>query len=163
MTPRLRVYTSPDPLGVQLGGALKNIIAIAAGINDGLGYGSNAKSALITRGIVEITRFGVSLGAQPGTFNGLSGIGDLITTCVSGQSRNRSVGERLGRGESLDEILEDMVMVAEGVPTTRSVCEYAQAGGIEMPITEMVNGVLFESISPEKAVNGLMTRDRRGE
>jgi len=163
MSPQLRVYTSDDPLGVQLGGAVKNIIAIAAGINDGLGYGTNAKSALITRGIVEITRFGASLGASPETFNGLSGIGDLITTCVSGHSRNRHVGEELGRGRKADDILREMVMVAEGVPTTRSVHEYARKNGIEMPITATVYGVLFEGLSPGEAVCGLMTRDRKSE
>lgn len=163
MSPQFRVYTSDDPLGVQLGGAIKNIIAIAAGINDGLGYGTNAKSALITRGIVEIIRFGVSLGANTDTFNGLSGIGDLITTCISGHSRNRHVGEELGRGRKADDILREMVMVAEGVPTTRSVHEYARKNGIEMPITANVYGVLFEGVSPREAVRGLMTRDRKSE
>ena len=163
ITESFRVYTSDDPLGVQLGGAVKNIIAIAAGINDGLGYGSNAKSALITRGIVEIIRLGTSLGANAETFNGLSGIGDLITTCVSGHSRNRHLGEELGKGRNADDILREMVMVAEGVPTTRSVYEYARRNSIDMPITSKVYSVLFEWMSPEEAVRGLMTRDRKGE
>jgi len=163
MTPVFRVYTSDDPLGVQLGGALKNIIAIAAGICDGLGFGTNAKSALMTRGIVEMIRFGTVLGAMPETFNGLSGIGDLITTCISPHSRNRRVGEELASGRALVDILADMVMVAEGVPTTRAVREYSRAHGVDMPITEQVYGVLFEGKDPRKAVPGLMMRDRKAE
>ncbi len=163
MTPAFRVYTSDDPLGVQLGGALKNVIAVAAGINDGLGYGTNAKSALITRGIVEMQRFGTVLGARPETFNGLSGIGDLITTCVSAWSRNRHLGEELGKGRRTDDILGEMVMVAEGVPTARSVCEFGRKHGIDMPITEKVYGVLFEGLAPEEAVMDLMMRDRKPE
>ncbi len=163
MTPRFRVYTSDDPLGVQLGGALKNIIAIAAGINDGLGFGTNAKSALITRGIVEMQRFGAHLGARPETFNGLSGIGDLITTCVSAYSRNRRLGEELAKGKSLGLILKEMVMVAEGAPTARSVYEFCRKHGIEAPITEKVYGVLFQGLSPEGAVTELMGRDRKPE
>ncbi len=163
MTPWFRVYTSDDPNGVQLGGALKNIIAIAAGINDGLGYGSNAKSALVTRGIVEMKRLGVSLGANPDTFNGLSGVGDLMTTCFSAYSRNRHVGEEIGKGRSLGEILDEMVMVAEGVPTTRSVYEYLREQSFDMPITEKVYGVLFGEIEPGKAVKELMARERKLE
>ena len=163
MTPRFRVYTSDDPRGVQLGGALKNIIAIAAGICDGLGFGANAKSALVTRGIVEIKRFGTSIGARAETFNGLSGIGDLITTCFSPHSRNRRVGEELARGRRLEEILEDMVMVAEGVPTTKAVHAYALERSIDLPITSVVHGVLFEDLSPERAVTELMLRDRKPE
>lgn len=163
MTPRFRVYSSDDPLGVQLGGALKNIIAIAAGMNDGLGFGSNAKSALITRGIVEMVRFGVSLGARSETFNGLSGIGDLITTCFSAYSRNRYLGEEIGKGRSLRDILDEMVMVAEGVPTTRTVYEFSLQQHIEMPITGNVYGVLFEGIPAEKAVHGLMQREKKSE
>ncbi len=163
MTPKFRVYTSDDPLGVQLGGALKNIIAIAAGICDGLGFGTNAKSALMIRGIVEMTRFGALSGAKPETFNGLSGIGDLITTCMSPYSRNRRVGEELVKGKSLEEILNGMVMVAEGVPTARAVYEYSRKNNLDMPITEQVYGVLFEGISPEKSVSELMRRDRKPE
>ena len=163
MTSRFRVYTSDDPKGVQLGGALKNIIAIAAGMNDGLGFGSNAKSALVTRGIVEMKRFGVSLGAKPETFNGLSGIGDLITTCFSPHSRNRHLGEEIGKGQSLEDVLDEMVMVAEGVPTTRTVYEFSRKQTIDMPITEKVYGVLFDGMPPEDAVHGLMLRDKKSE
>lgn len=163
MTPAFRVYTSDDPRGVQLGGALKNIIAIAAGISDGLGYGTNAKAALMTRGIVEMTRFGELRGARTETFNGLSGIGDLMTTCMSTHSRNRRVGEALVRGKSLDEILAEMVMVAEGVPTTRAVQEFAASHGIDMPITTQVYSVLFDGNPPEHAVRELMLRDRKSE
>ena len=163
MTPVFRVYTSDDPLGVQLGGAIKNIIAIAAGINDGLGFGTNAKSALITRGIVEMRRFGSLLGARPETFNGLSGIGDLITTCVSAYSRNRRLGEELGKGRGMREVLDEMVMVAEGVPTTRCVYEFSVRRGVDMPITEKVYRVLFEGRSPKSVVSELMMRDRKPE
>ncbi|MBT4482529.1 MAG: NAD(P)-dependent glycerol-3-phosphate dehydrogenase [Candidatus Latescibacteria bacterium] len=163
MTPRFRVYTSDDISGIQLGGALKNIIAIAAGMNDGLGFGSNAKSALITRGIVEIKRFGISLGSKPETFNGLSGIGDLITTCFSGHSRNRHLGEEIGKGRLLEDILDEMVMVAEGVPTTKAVYEYSCRHNIDMPITEKVYKVLFGDISAKDAVSELMSRDRKSE
>jgi glycerol-3-phosphate dehydrogenase (NAD(P)+) len=163
MSPSFRVYTSGDPLGIQLGGALKNIIAIAAGISDGLGFGTNAKSALITRGIVEMRRFGAFLGASPETFNGLSGIGDLITTCFSGYSRNRRVGDELAKGKTLQDILAEMIMVAEGVPTTRTVFEFSLRNSVEMPITDKVYSVLFGSLSPESAVTELMIRDRKPE
>lgn len=163
MTPKFRVYTSDDPFGVQLGGALKNIVAIAAGISDGLGFGTNAKSALMTRGIVEMVRFGALRGAKPDTFNGLSGIGDLMTTCMSAHSRNRRVGEELAKNRLLDDILKEMVMVAEGVPTTRAVYEFSRGNGIDMPITEQVYGVLFEGKSPERSVSELMMRDRKPE
>lgn len=163
MTPEFRVYTSGDPLGVQFGGALKNIIAVAAGICDGLGFGTNAKSALMTRGIVEMSRFGVLAGAKHETFNGLSGIGDLMTTCMSPHSRNRRLGEALVSGSPLQEILDDMVQVAEGVPTTKAVDEYARAHGIDMPITRQVYAVLFEGRLPGEAVPQLMMRDRKSE
>jgi glycerol-3-phosphate dehydrogenase (NAD(P)+) len=163
MSPSFRVYTSSDPLGIQLGGALKNIIAIAAGINDGLGFGTNAKSALITRGIVEMRRFGAFQGAEPETFNGLSGIGDLITTCFSGYSRNRRLGEELAKGKALREALAEMVMVAEGVPTTQTVYEFSHRNCVEMPITDKVYGVLFGGLSPKAAVTELMLRDRKPE
>ncbi len=163
MTPKFRVYTSDDPLGVQLGGALKNIIAIAAGLCDGLGFGTNAKSALMTRGIVEMMRFGILLGAKPNTFNGLSGIGDLITTCMSSHSRNRRLGEELVKTRSLKDILDKMIMVAEGVPTTRAVYEYSKNHNVDMPITEQVYGVLFEGKLPEETVSELMLRDRKSE
>lgn len=162
-TDRFRVYANDDLVGVELAGALKNVIAIAAGISDGLGYGDNAKSALMTRGLVEMTRFGRALGAQPLTFSGLAGMGDLITTCTSPFGRNRAVGKRLGAGESLDTILDSMSAVAEGVTTTRSVHEMARARGIDMPITGELYGVLFEGRSPVEATNRLMLRPPRDE
>lgn len=162
-TDRFRVYTNLDIIGVELAGALKNIIAIAAGICDGLGYGDNAKSALMTRGLVEISRFGTALGAEPLTFAGLAGMGDLITTCNSRYSRNRLVGDRLGQGETLQQILDSMDAVAEGVTTTQSVYELAEQKGIDMPITVEVHHVLFEGKSPVEATDSLMMRPPRGE
>lgn len=162
-TDRFRVYTNSDIVGVEFAGALKNVIAIAAGICDGLGYGDNAKSALLTRGVVEITRFGTALGAETLTFAGLAGMGDLITTCISPYGRNRMVGERLGKGETLEQILDSMDAVAEGVTTTRSVFELAEKKDIEMPITTEVYRVLFDGKSPEEATNSLMLRPPRGE
>ncbi len=162
-TDRFRVYTNRDIVGVELAAALKNVVAIAAGICDGLRYGDNAKAALLTRGMVEISRFGVALGAEPSTFAGLAGIGDLITTCYSGYGRNRRVGERLGQGASLAEILAEIHGVAEGVTTCRSVHGLAQKRGIEMPITTEVYRVLFEGKSPEAATNSLMLRPLRAE
>lgn len=162
-TDRFRVYTNLDMIGVELAGALKNVIAIAAGICDGLGFGDNAKSALMTRGLVEITRFGLALGAEPLTFAGLAGMGDLITTCISPYGRNRMVGEKLGRGESLEQILGSMDAVAEGVTTTRAVFEYAEANGIDMPVTSEVFHVLFNGRSPQEATDALMARPPRPE
>jgi glycerol-3-phosphate dehydrogenase (NAD(P)+) len=162
-TDRFRVYTNPDLVGVELAGALKNVIAIAAGTCDGLGYGDNAKAALMTRGIVEITRFGEAFGAEAATFNGLAGIGDLITTCVSPHGRNRGLGERLGRGETLDEITDSLPTIAEGVNTTISVVGMAAEHGIEMPITQEVYEVLFEGKSPAEATTSLMLRPPREE
>jgi glycerol-3-phosphate dehydrogenase (NAD(P)+) len=162
-TDRFRVYTNSDLLGVELAGALKNVVAIAAGICDGLGFGDNAKAALLTRGLVEISRFGTMLGAAPETFSGLAGVGDLITTCFSPYGRNRKVGERLGRGETLPQILSSMVAVAEGVPTTRSVYGLARQRGIDIPITSEVFRVLFESKSPAEATQSLMQRPLRDE
>ncbi|MHB1560239.1 MAG: NAD(P)H-dependent glycerol-3-phosphate dehydrogenase [Isosphaeraceae bacterium] len=158
-----RVYTSDDALGVELAGALKNILGIAAGICDGLGFGDNAKAALLTRGLVEIARLGMALGARRETFYGLAGVGDVVTTCYSPYGRNRAVGERIGRGESLDEVLGGMVNVAEGVPTTRSVHELARELGVEMPITAEVHQILFEGKSPRLAVTDLMDRMPRVE
>jgi glycerol-3-phosphate dehydrogenase (NAD(P)+) len=158
-----RVYTSRDALGVELAGALKNILGIAAGICDGLGFGDNAKAALLTRGLVEIARLGVHLGARLETFYGLAGVGDVVTTCYSPYGRNRSVGERIGRGETPDQVLGDMVNVAEGVPTTRSVHRLSQERGVEMPITAALHGVLFEGKSPRDAVTDLMERLPKGE
>jgi len=162
-TDRFRVYTNIDLVGVELAGALKNVIAIAAGISDGLGYGDNAKSALLTRSLVEMTRFGVRFGAEPTTFSGLAGIGDLITTCFSPFGRNRQVGERLGKGESLDSILSSMVAVAEGVATTKSIQQIATQEGIDMPIVSEVYQVLFHGKSPSEATNDLMLRPLKRE
>jgi glycerol-3-phosphate dehydrogenase (NAD(P)+) len=158
-----RVYTNPDAIGVELAGALKNILGLAAGICDGLGFGDNAKAALLTRGLVEISRFAVHLGAQPATFYGLAGVGDLITTCCSPFGRNRAVGERIGRGEPPDAVLAGMVNVAEGVPTARSVHDQARQRGIEMPITDEVERILFHGKSPRDAVTDLMLRLPREE
>ncbi len=162
-TDRFRVYTNRDLLGVELGGALKNIIGLAAGIGDGLGFGDNAKAALMTRGLVEMTRFGVAFGAARETFFGLAGLGDLITTCLSRHGRNRHVGERLGRGEKLADILDSMKMVAEGVYTARSVHDRAEQMGIEMPITSAVYRALYEGKEPLAAVNELMAREPTSE
>lgn len=162
-TQRFRVYTNLDLVGVELAGALKNVIAIAAGISDGLGYGDNAKSALMTRGLVEMTRFGLRFGAQATTFSGLAGIGDLITTCASKFGRNRRVGERLGQGESLQQILSGMESVAEGVATSKSVFGISEQEGIDTPIMNEVYRVLFEDKSPADATNSLMLRPLRSE
>ena len=161
--PALRLYRSNDPLGVELGGALKNIIAIAAGIGDGLELGDNAKSALLTRGLAEIARFGVALGARRETFTGLAGMGDLITTSVSKHGRNRALGERLGRGETLSEILATTRKVAEGVWTCKAVLARAKDLGIQMPITQEVAGILFDEKPMKHAVSALMTRLLREE
>ncbi|MGB7158558.1 MAG: NAD(P)H-dependent glycerol-3-phosphate dehydrogenase [Tepidisphaeraceae bacterium] len=158
-----RVYTNDDVIGVELAGATKNVIAIAAGILDGLAAGNNAKAALVTRGLVEITRLGVAMGAREATFQGLAGIGDLITTCVSPEGRNRTVGEQIGKGRKLDDILAKMDSVAEGVPTTKSVMELARRFDVEMPITEAVHAVLFEGKDAIHALTDLMTREPKPE
>jgi glycerol-3-phosphate dehydrogenase (NAD(P)+) len=158
-----RVYTNDDAVGVELAGAVKNVIAIAAGALDGLGAGNNAKSALVTRGLVEIARLGTRLGAKPETFAGLAGIGDLITTCVSPEGRNRRVGEQIGRGRKLDDVLAEMDSVAEGVPTTRAVHRLARQLNVEMPITAAVHAVLFENKDALTAITELMTRDPKAE
>lgn len=158
-TERFRVYTNLDMIGVELGGALKNIIGIAAGICEGLGFGDNAMAALLTRGLAEITRFGVALGAEAPTFGGLAGMGDLITTCMSKHGRNRQVGIRLARGEKPEAILGGMTMVAEGVYTARSVHDKARQMGIRMPITTEVYRVLYENKDPRAAVLELMMRE----
>jgi glycerol-3-phosphate dehydrogenase (NAD(P)+) len=163
MAPRFRVYTSTDILGVELAGSLKNIIALASGMLDGLGLGDNTRGALITRGLAEIARIGKKMGADPMTFSGLSGIGDLVTTCLSRHSRNRFVGEQIGRGRKLDAILTHMTMVAEGVETTRSGHSLAIKHDVEMPITHEVHQVLFEGKSPTDAINDLMVRDPKSE
>ena len=158
-----RVYTSPDIVGVELGGALKNVIAIASGVCDGFGLGDNAKAALITRGLAEIARLGTAMGGDPLTFAGLSGMGDLIVTCASRHSRNRAVGEQIAAGKTLDEITAGTPMIAEGVRTTRSAVALAQRHGIEMPITEQVHRVLFEGADPRAAVEILMLREPKPE
>jgi len=163
MTDRFRVYTNPDIIGLELGGAVKNVIAIAAGICDGLGLGDNAKAALLTRGLAEMTRLGVALGARRQTFAGLAGIGDLITTCTSPYGRNRAVGIQIGSGRSLREVLADMEQVAEGVETTRSVRSLARRHGVEMPITEQCYRVLYRGKDPRRAVDDLMRRAARDE
>jgi glycerol-3-phosphate dehydrogenase (NAD(P)+) len=157
-TERFRVYTNQDVIGVETAGALKNVVAIAAGISDGLGFGDNAKSALLTRGLVEMARFGVALGAEHATYYGLAGLGDLMTTCISPHGRNRRVGLRLAAGETLDAILKSTEMVAEGVYTTRSVYERTRSMGIEMPILVEVYRMLYEGKPPKQAVNDLMLR-----
>jgi glycerol-3-phosphate dehydrogenase (NAD(P)+) len=162
-TETCRVYTNTDLVGVELGGALKNVIGLAAGICDGLALGDNSKAALMTRGLAEMSRFGVAFGAEPPTFAGLAGLGDLIATCMSRHGRNRHVGERLGRGEAPCDILASMNMVAEGVATARSVHERSRQAGIEMPITTEVYRVLYEQKNPRTAVADLMTREPRGE
>ncbi len=159
----LRVYTNDDIIGVELAAALKNVIALAAGIASGQGLGDNTLGALVTRGLAEMTRLGTALGARPETFFGLSGVGDLVTTCASRHSRNRRVGEAIGRGESLESVLSSMVMVAEGVRTTRVARELARSVGVEMPIVERVHGVLFEDESPGQAIRRLMTREPKSE
>ncbi len=159
----LRIYANPDQLGVELAAALKNVIAIAAGISDGLNFGDNAKSALITRGLAEMVRFGAAMGADRKTFYGLAGLGDLVTTCNSRHSRNRAVGEGLGKGRSLASIQGGMQAVAEGVLTTRSVFEIAQQRGIDMPIVTQVYRVLFEGKSPLDATMELMQRPLKFE
>ena len=158
-----RVYTNPDLLGVELAGALKNVIALAAGILDGLQAGYNAKSALLSRGLAEITRLGTAMGARQETFFGLTGVGDLATTCFSPTGRNRSCGELLGRGKKLDAVLEQIPGVVEGVPTTEAVVKLAERYKVEMPITAAVHAVLFEGLDPLDAIARLMSRDPKPE
>ncbi|MDF2521536.1 MAG: hypothetical protein K0R84_2164 [Clostridia bacterium] len=163
MTPKFRVYTNPDIIGVELGGALKNIIALGAGITDGLGFGDNTKAALMTRGIVEISRLGESLGAKKMTFAGLSGIGDLIVTCTSMHSRNRRAGIAIGEGKSLEEVLGGTSMVVEGVRTTKSAYDLAVKMGIEMPITQEIYNVLYQKADVKNSVINLMMRAKTHE
>lgn len=163
MTPKFRVYTNPDMIGVELGGALKNIIAIGAGINDGLGFGDNTKAAIMTRGIVEISRLGGSMGAHEITFAGLSGIGDLIVTCTSMHSRNRRAGIAIGEGKSLEEVLGATNMVVEGVKTTKSAYELACKMGVDMPITQEIYNVLYNKADVKNSVINLMMRAKTHE
>jgi glycerol-3-phosphate dehydrogenase (NAD(P)+) len=161
--PAFRIYTNTDIIGVEYGGALKNVIALAAGISDGLGLGTNARAALITRGLKEISRLGVHMGAKTETFYGLSGVGDLVLTCTGALSRNRSVGERIGKGEKLADIIESMKMVAEGVKTSRATLKVAKDAKVSMPITEEINKVLYDDKPPRSAVMDLMTRGLKEE
>jgi glycerol-3-phosphate dehydrogenase (NAD(P)+) len=163
MTSYFRVYSSTDILGVELGGAFKNVIAIGAGIIDGAGFGDNTKAAIMTRGVAEISRLGLAMGARPETFAGLSGMGDLIVTCMSKHSRNRYVGEQIGKGKKLKEVLKSMEMVAEGVETSRSASKLADKNKVETPITTEVYKILFEDKDPVKATTDLMTRDMKLE
>lgn len=163
MSSSLRVYTNPDLCGVEIGGALKNVIALATGIADGLGYGDNTRAALITRGLAEISRLGIHLKAEPLTFAGLAGIGDLIVTCNSMHSRNRRAGILLGQGESLDNILNQMGMVVEGVNTTKAAMRLAQNLGVEMPITREIYKVLYQGKAPQQSVKDLMERQKTNE
>ncbi|HYK72006.1 MAG TPA: NAD(P)H-dependent glycerol-3-phosphate dehydrogenase [Pseudoneobacillus sp.] len=158
-----RVYTNPDVIGVEIGGALKNIIALAAGITDGLGYGDNAKAALMTRGLAEIARLGTKMGANPLTFSGLTGIGDLIVTCTSVHSRNWRAGNLLGKGQSLQQVLDNMGMVVEGVRTTKAAYQLAKKYEVKMPITDALYDVLFNGIQPKDAVDRLMARVKTHE
>jgi len=163
MTPWFRVYINPDIVGVELGGALKNIIALGAGISDGLGFGDNTKTALMTRGIVEIARLGVAMGARQSTFSGLSGVGDLIVTCTSMHSRNRRAGIAIGQGKSLEEVLSSTKMVVEGVRTSKSAYQLSKKLNIEMPITQEIYGVLFQGFDVKDSVMKLMMRNKTHE
>jgi glycerol-3-phosphate dehydrogenase (NAD(P)+) len=163
MGPSFRVYTNPDLVGVELGGSMKNVIAIAAGIAAGMGFGDNARASLITRGLAEIARLGVALGGNALTFAGLAGMGDLIATCYSPLSRNRTVGEQLGKGRKLDEVIGEMKMVAEGVKTSRPLCAIAEQAGIEVPISEHVVRVLYQGMGTTELVESLMGRAAKAE
>lgn len=158
-----RVYSNPDIVGVEIGGSLKNIIALAAGISDGLGFGDNAKAALVTRGLAEIARLGIALGANPLTFLGLTGMGDLIVTCTSVHSRNWRTGNLLGRGKELEDVLEEMGMAVEGVRTTEAVYQLSRKLNVEMPITTALYQILFEKVNPKDVVESLMNRNKSAE
>jgi len=163
MCPTMRVYTSHDVIGVELGGALKNVVALATGIAEGLGFGDNTRAALMTRGLAEIARLGIVLGANPLTFAGLSGMGDLVVTCMSMHSRNRRAGIEIGRGRKADEVLASTKMVVEGVPTTRAAVMLARRMGVDMPVAEKLHEILFSELDPMQAVTDLMTRDPQAE
>lgn len=163
MTPVFRVYTNPDLIGVEIGGALKNIIALGAGISDGLKYGDNSKAALMTRGLAEITRLGVAMGARTQTFAGLSGLGDLVVTCTSMHSRNRRAGIAIGQGATREEVVANTGMVVEGIRTTQAAYQLARNYDVEMPITEQINKILYEGKSPREAVTDLMLRGKTHE
>ncbi len=161
--PLFRVYTSTDPVGVEIGGAVKNVIAIAVGCSDGMGFGDNTRAALITRGLAEMKRFVLAYGGKPETLSGLAGIGDLIVTCTSVHSRNHSVGERLGKGERIEDILASMQMVAEGVWNSKVIHEFASSLGVEMPICDLVYSLCYEGYDAKKAVEAMMTRELKSE
>ena len=163
MSPTFRVYTNPDVVGCEIAGALKNVMAIAAGVAHGLGYGDNTIAALITRGLAELARLGIALGGSPLTFSGLAGMGDLVATCISDKSRNRTVGVELGRGRSLEDVVNEMHMVAEGVKTTRAVLDLAALHSLEMPIAEQVGAVLYDGRRPDEIVPTLMMRGATSE
>jgi glycerol-3-phosphate dehydrogenase (NAD(P)+) len=163
MAPFFRVYTNPDVVGCELSGAIKNVIAIAAGIADGMGFGDNSRASLITRGLAEVARLGVKVGGNPLTFAGLAGMGDLVATCISKLSRNRHVGEELGRGRKLEEIVAEMNMVAEGIKTSRAVLALAQREGVDVPLCEHVVKVLYEGVAPADMVLSLMLRSAKPE
>jgi len=162
-TERFRVYTNPDVIGVELGGSLKNVIAIACGVSDGLGFGANTKAAILARGLAEISRLGKAMGAKLETFSGISGLGDLVTTCISKQSRNRNVGEQIGRGRNLKEICKNMQMVAEGISTAKSAYTLSLKYKVDMPITKEVYRLLYLNKSPRQVVKDLMTRKSKEE
>lgn len=162
-SPVFRVYVSPDILGIELGGSLKNVIALAAGMADGMGYGDNTKAALITRGIAEIARLGVKMGGNPNTFAGLTGIGDLIVTCASVHSRNRKAGYLMGQGKTMQEAMDEVKMVVEGVYSAKAAAKLAKEYEVSMPIVDQVNEILFNGMNAADAVNGLMLRDNRSE
>ena len=163
MTEQLRIYTSDDVIGVELGGALKNIIALCAGVSDGLGLGDNTKAALMTRGMTEMARLGIAMGAKLSTFSGLSGMGDLIVTCTSMHSRNRRAGILMGQGKTAEEAQKEVGMVVEGVFATKEAYAIAKKMGVDMPITEQAYRVIFEGASAKDAVEALMTREKRNE
>ena len=160
---RVRVYTNNDIAGVQLGGAIKNVMALAAGISDGLGFGANARAALITRGLAEMNRLGVALGGNPRTFMGLTGVGDLVLTCTDDQSRNRRAGIGLGQGKTVANILQDIGQEVEGIKTVHELYAMAQRVQVDMPITEQVYRVVYEELPPKEAVVSLLTREPRAE
>jgi len=162
-SPRFRIYTSDEVIGIELGGALKNVFALSAGVSDGLGLGDNAKSALVTRCLAELLRLGTEMGGDPRTFYGLSGVGDLIATCFSPHSRNRKVGERLGRGESLGDITSEMQMVAEGIPTTKSAFECGRRFNVDTPIIDQVYSILYDGKPPAQALTDLLQREQKPE
>ena len=163
MNKYFRVYTNEDLIGIELGGALKNVIALAAGIVEGIGYGDNTMAALITRGMTEIARLGIAMGGKPSTFAGLTGIGDLIVTCTSGHSRNRRAGELLGQGYTIEEAMEKVNMVVEGVPTTKAGYALMKKYDVEMPILNAIYAALFEKASVAETIDALMMRDKKNE